>query len=269
MPRNRTRSGVSVLYKIMTALLYISLAGSLLFAGLAVHEYLPVYSSDRKIEELKKDAVAEPGKDPLKRSVDFAWLRSVNPDIIGWLYIPGTTIDFPILKGKTDTEYLWKGPDKNYSPVGSLFTFADEPGDMSGANPYIFGHTLPMFDMFGELRMYQEEAEYRKTRNTAYIYTPSASYEVQLYSVFRCRYDDRVFTHNMGLNSSEYSSRIREYKKRNEHPDIPKIEEGWDWASAQTFSLSSCHGSVGTPYRLVTNWINTRIEYKIENKLLD
>ena len=46
-------------------------------------------------------------EDPLKRVVDFKKLKERNSDVIGWLYIPDTTIDEPILKGKTNDTYLY------------------------------------------------------------------------------------------------------------------------------------------------------------------
>ena len=248
-------------------MLCLSLAGSLLFAGLAVYEYIPIYKNDRLIEDLRRRSVGDPGKDPLQRTVDFEGLQRVNPDIIGWLYIPETTIDLPVLKGKTDTEYLWKGYDGEYSPVGSLFTYADEPEDLSAANPYIFGHTLPIFDMFGELRMYTEDEEYRKSKNMAYIYTPEKSFEIQLYSIFTCRQDDELFTHDMDLNSGEYAQMILEYAKRNKYGDIKAPAGIREQSSVQTFSLSSCYGGPGTPYRLVIHWLEVRAEYKIDSTL--
>ena len=40
-----------------------------------------------------------------KRKIDFDSLKATNPDVIAWVYIPGTVIDYPILWKEYDIEY--------------------------------------------------------------------------------------------------------------------------------------------------------------------
>ena len=64
----------------------------------------------------------------MERTIDFPALQRINPEIVGWLYVPQIGVDSPILTGQTDTEYLTKDFEGAYSPLGSIFTFAGEQG---------------------------------------------------------------------------------------------------------------------------------------------
>lgn len=235
----------------------------LIFTGIGFYKYYPVMVIQEKVDALKEGRVEEDDKDPLQRHIDFDALFLVNPDLIAWIYIPGTSIDYPIFQGESDTEYLWKDINKRYNELGSLFVFADENKDFEYANPYIFGHTMPAFINFGELSMYGRDAQYRKERNKAYIYTPKKTFEVQLYSAFSCDFRDEIFTHNMSVGTEAYHERLSKYKDRNAFMDIPGIESDFNWDNVRTFTLSTCDGTVGTTQRFVTHWINTRTKYNL------
>lgn len=62
----------------------------------------------------------------------------INSDTIGWLQIPGTNIDYPVLQGATLTTYMNLDINRNYSYNGSLWVDTDVT-DYS-TNTVIFGH---------------------------------------------------------------------------------------------------------------------------------
>lgn len=95
-------------------------------------------------EDIVKDIEAEaaPGDipvDPLDRVIDWEYLKSINPDIIAWLYIPGTAIDYPVCHSKGDY-YLRKNIYRQYSILGTLFTNET----MEDPHVVIFGHNMNM-----------------------------------------------------------------------------------------------------------------------------
>lgn len=78
---------------------------------LAYREQEPFQEIKVKGEALQKLVVQEAGSqeaDPMERTIDFAALQRINPEIVGWLYVPQIGVDSPILTGQTDTEYLTK-----------------------------------------------------------------------------------------------------------------------------------------------------------------
>lgn len=89
-------------------------------------------------------------------------LYAKNHDLVGWLTVPGTGIDYPVLQTPGDNEYyLRRGYDKLYSLSGSLFL--DEhcrTGPDATANLIVYGHNMADGSMFGKLDAYVDPAFY-------------------------------------------------------------------------------------------------------------
>ncbi len=132
---------------------------------------------------------AEMGKEALSMYVEvdgkmilrkYSQLYADNTDFIGWLYIPGTKVGYPVMYTPEDEEfYLRKNYDKEYSTAGSLFVskYSDvvKPTD----NVVIYGHNMKAGTMFHDLLNYQDESYYQEHKTVVFntIYG-NAEYEV-------------------------------------------------------------------------------------------
>lgn len=101
---------------------------------------------------------AEAETDPLERlaEADLEALRAVNPDVLGWIEIPGTAISYPLLQGEDNNEYLrhtWLGES---NPMGSIFLESTNSRDMDDLHTIIYGHRMRSGTMFADLGKYQE-----------------------------------------------------------------------------------------------------------------
>lgn len=85
-------------------------------------------------------------------------LYEKNSDMVGWLRIDGTDIDYPVMQTPGDNEYyLRRGFDKLYATSGSLFL--DERcslGPDATANWLIYGHNMADGSMLGQLDRYED-----------------------------------------------------------------------------------------------------------------
>ena len=248
----------NIINVIITVLVILALS----FGYLAYIEYKPVIKSDTQ-NKVIKDLVVVETDNPIDRVIDFKALKKINSDVIGWIYIPYTSVDYPVLRGSSIEEYLYKDIEGNYSPIGSIKVYPDTSDYMLDAHQFIFGHSMREFKMFGELRMYNEDREYRENKNKMYIYTERKSSEVELFSVFVCDYDDDIFNNYFEIGSSEYLERVNDIKSRNNFKDLV-TKPNLDWVNSQVYTLSCCSGGVGTPYRLLCNWVTVREKYLID-----
>ena len=126
---------------------------------LAYREQKPFQEIKVKGEALQKLVVQETVSqeaDPMERTIDFAALQRINPEIVVWLYVPQIGVDSPILTGQTDTEYLTKDFEGAYSPLGSIFTFAG--ARLSDSQVYLFAHNMASGQMFGSLKQFTNDA---------------------------------------------------------------------------------------------------------------
>lgn len=153
--------------------------------------------------------MAEKENNPLLRTINFDILQSMNPDICGWIYIPGTNIDQPVLIGENDETYLKKNYKGEYNEIGSVFAFADTSKDFSDAHICIFAHNMKKPLMFGELKKYRN-LTFAKEHKTMYFYTPEQSREYDLFSVYECEKNDQTFRHDM-LEDSEEFENLKKY----------------------------------------------------------
>lgn len=105
------------------------------------------------------------------RAIDFAALQQINPEIVAWLYIPGTNIDYPVTHTDNDDYYLKHGPDLQENRAGSIFLEAACTPTLTDKNTIIYGHRMNNGSMFGSLNQF-EDKEYFMEHQTGFLYTP-------------------------------------------------------------------------------------------------
>lgn len=120
-------------------------------------------------------------KKALARHIRFDILRRRNPDICAWIYVPGTGIDYAVLKGRTNNTYLHRNFRRQYSFAGSIFM--DEMCDRSfrSDNTILYGHNMKSGSMFVPVKRFVYGSYFRK-HPYVYVYLPDGSLNV--YAVF-------------------------------------------------------------------------------------
>ena len=196
------------------------------------------------------------------RRENFKEAFSKNRETVGWIYIPGTTIDWPVMKGIDNNYYLRRNEKKEYSFEGCIFGDDDSvfyPFQKLSNNVVIHGHNLddnPDGKRFAQLIKFQN-MEFAK--NTPYIFltTEDAALVYEIYSVF---FTDIKFGYiQVGLNEEMQQAMIESSKKRSEY--IYNVDvTGRD----KIITLSTCTYKYG-PYGS-NGQKNTR--FAIQGKLL-
>lgn len=115
--------------------------------------------------------------------LDFESLRTINPEICGWLEIDGTLVDYPVLQSATnDEKYLTTAYNGSYYIGGSLFTQATyNSSDFNDPVTVIYGHTMPDGTLFGQLQSVYTNSWTFSSCSDIKLYVPG---EVRHYKVF-------------------------------------------------------------------------------------
>lgn len=93
----------------------------------------------------------------------FEELRAMNKDVIGWITIYDTVVDYPVLRSpNSNDDYLSKNPEGDWEGAGSLFLDHDNKPDFSDFNTIIFGHHMAGPTMFGGLDFFLEKEYFDK-----------------------------------------------------------------------------------------------------------
>ena len=111
--------------------------------------------------------------------VDFETLQNQNPDIVGWIYCPDTNINYPIVQGETNQEYLYRSHTGEKNANGSIFMDFRNLPDFSDFNNIIYGHNMGVGEMFGTLKQYADQKFYEE-HPVMWLITPDKAYRLDL-----------------------------------------------------------------------------------------
>lgn len=117
--------------------------------------------------------------------IDWDALRAINPDTVGWVYVPDTKINYPITHTTDNDKYLttdFLGEKSWLASYGSIFLAAENTGDFSDANNIVYGHHMNDGSMFAQFADFRDEATFNKHR-TVYIFTPTMNYKLTSFSL--------------------------------------------------------------------------------------
>ncbi len=105
-------------------------------------------------------------------SVDFNALKAINSDVIGWIrFAPQPeTINYPIVKGTDNSEYLHRTFSANENTLGAIFLNYENASDFSDRNSIIYGHRMNDGSMFAHLQDYDTKS-FWESNPYFYIYT--------------------------------------------------------------------------------------------------
>ena len=169
-----------------------------------------IQNPDTTEEENTESTTDEPEEetDPnMERIVDFQNLQQINPEILAWITVPGTPIDYPVALGEDNSYYLNHTVTGESNILGSIFATAGT--DFEESHIILYGHNMASGKMFGSLKKYHDK-DFRNTYPYVYVYTPETTYTCAIYSVYSTRYDSDVFTLGYKGDSEEWKQWIAE-----------------------------------------------------------
>lgn len=144
---------------------------------------LAVLSEQQKAEAEAAEKQVEEGE------IDFDYLWTVNPDIIAWITIPGTNIDYPVLQHPSDDSYyLTHNLDGSYGYPGCIYIESLNHADFSDPDTLIYGHNLKAKTMFTELHKF-ENKDFFEEYNEVILHLPDKTLHYRIFAAHV--YDDR------------------------------------------------------------------------------
>lgn len=128
--------------------------------------------------------------------ISYQRLFDANEDMIGWLKIPGTEIDYPVMQTMEDEEYyLYRNFFKEKDNNGTLILDTDSDITKTSNNLIIHGHNMKSGAMFGGLLDFEQE-EFAKEHKQIEFYTRDEERKYEIIAVFRSKVyttEDKVF----------------------------------------------------------------------------
>ncbi|MCP1101966.1 sortase B [Aequitasia blattaphilus] len=248
---------MSIGKKILIGIMIVCVVMAAYFGYAAFKEDKPYRDSEQKTEKVKEDFIASGDEkdSPLERQIDFKGLRDINVDIVGWIYIPGTGIDYPICQGTDNEYYLNHDFTKAFNPLGAIYMDFKEAADFSGLHTLVYGHYVNESQLFGELSKYNDPA-FGKEHSSIYIYTPKQAIRYQIFSVETISSNNEIYNIQF---KEETKEKYKEWIKDSIENALYK-ETVIPTETDKTLTLSTCTSEYSETSRFVVHSLG--IEFK-------
>ena len=178
MAAKKKRKGSKV-RKVAMDVILVCLIG---IAGLSAFNIYKILNNYRIGSETYKEIANLAGVDieeEFTGDIDWDALRAQNPDVIAWIYLKGTKINYPIVQASDNDYYLRRMFNGASGIGGTLFADYRAQADFKGFNSIIYGHHMRDSSMFGALKSYTS-SEYASENPQFELITPDAKYHLQV-----------------------------------------------------------------------------------------
>ena len=176
--------------------------------------------------------------------VDFDKLKSVNEDVVGWIYVDALPdISYPIVKVKDNQTYLHQTYEKNYNFAGTIFVDYENSGDFSDCNTLVYGHNMKNGSMFGHLKKFREDDKLYKQDKYFWILTPERNYRYEIITAYTTGVNSDTYTlfKGPGEEFEKYLETIKGYSEIQTDDTDLTIKD-------RIVTLSTCTGNESTRF---------------------
>lgn len=168
--------------------------------------------------------------------VNFDNLKSINPDTVGWIKVPGTKINYPFVHTKDNEYYLKHTFDKTSNKKGWVFLDYRNNIDNLSKNTILYAHGLVNNQMFGSMRNVVKQSWYNNKNNYIItVATPRGNQKWQVFSTYTIEPESYYITTSFKDND-EFNNFINTLKQRSVHNYGVDVN-----ANDKVLTLSSCY----------------------------
>ena len=212
-------------------------------AQMAVTERDPDQDSTSESEE-----AAGPDGPALKAplDIDFDSLRSINTDVIGWIYMEALPeISYPVVQGEDNNFYLHQTYEKNYNFAGTIFIDYENKRDFSDCNTLVYGHNMKNGSMFGMLKKYRADETLYNASKYFWILTPEKDYRYEIIAAYTTSVNSDTYTlfKGPGKEFLEYEKKM--FQNSEIRTDATASEAN---VKDKIVTLSTCTGNQATRF---------------------
>ena len=194
---------------------------------------------DLKIEQTAKPSDEELTEDENARLERYRQLHAQNNDFVGWIKIPDTNIDYPVVQNKqSNAYYLHRDFEREYSSSGIPFMDYQCKSDATGDNTIIYAHNMRNGTMFHDLLKYAD-TDFFDAHKMVEFDSTQGSLKYEVFAVIRTKVGSKnEFKYYNFINAktpSEFDKFISECIKRSIYNTgiIPQLGE-------KILTLSTC-----------------------------
>ena len=136
-----------------------------------------------------------------KNTKSFEELQKINPDVIGWIRVNDTNINYPLVQTDNDDTYMNTDAEGNYSLSGAIFLHCANKPDFSDFDNIIYGHHMEKHMMFGDIGEFTKE-QYFNEHPYGNLFFDGKDHGIEFYALMQVdAYNETIF--NVCLDTPE------------------------------------------------------------------
>lgn len=170
---------------------------------------------NEKLEEKILETVIVESEDNTgeEYKIDFKKLKEINNQVVGWLKINGTEVEYAVVQAKDNNYYLKRNLDKKYNVGGWIFADCKNKLDGTDKNIVIYGHNMKDNSMFGSLKNILNEEWYNNEENYVIDFvTENEEQKYQVFSIYKIENEDYYI--DTEFKKNEFAKFIETLKNR-------------------------------------------------------
>lgn len=198
------------LKKLVALFLAIVSLGAIGFAGWQLYGiWQQDHQIEKETEELEQflykevtDPSSSEATDPSSSeemfAVDWNGLQATNPCVIAWIFLPDTSISYPVVQGSDNSYYLNHTFAGAYNTMGAIFLDSFAQSDFEDDNSIVYGHSVSdIGGMFTDLTKYTNQ-NFFQSHPYFWLLTPKQNYKVNTYAFYQGSDEGSIYTTDFG-----------------------------------------------------------------------
>ena len=145
--------------------------------------------------------------------VDFATIKEKYPEVVGWIKVEGTDVNYPIVQANNNEYYLSHSIDKSDNGAGWIFADYNNKLDGTDKNIIIYGHNRRDGSMFSTLKNILNSDWYNNENNKYVTFiTEQENTKYEVFSAYQIENEDYYLKTSFGGNKSfsEFTKKLKE-----------------------------------------------------------
>lgn len=161
-------------------------------------------------------------------------LKKLNPDVKAWIQVPKTNIDYPVVQGQDDMEYINKNVYGEFELSGAIFLSCLNKDDFSDPYNLVYGHNMKNGGMFADVADFTNK-EYFETHQKGKLYLTDATRKIRFFACMKVTAADAKIYHPDGYHKENLKD-LLDYIQANavQYRDVNVADEN------SLIALSTC-----------------------------
>ena len=159
----------------------------------------PQPSGDTQPQDEPKKPYVSPYKYLQDIGADFDALSAINDDVVAWITISGTKLNYPVVQGDDNSYYLRHLFQGGYNVGGCVFLDVRNDGDFSDRHSILYGHRMDDGSMFTCIQNYKKQSYYDQ-HPYGLLLTPDGNYVIEFFSGYVTSTSDNAWSTSLKDN---------------------------------------------------------------------